>query len=67
VFKKCSLIQIEYFELRFEEIGGERQEEIMASTFLARQRWVKVERPPFLKLIEMFPPLKELGTPVIFI
>lgn len=51
-------------ELRFEEIGTERQEEIMLSTFLARQRWIKVERPPFLTLVEKFPPLKDLSTAV---
>jgi len=52
-------------QLRFEEIGSERQEEIMAATFINRQRWVKVERPPFLRLVEKFPPLKDLGTAVL--
>jgi hypothetical protein len=27
-------------ELRFEEIGTERHEEVMAATFINRQRWV---------------------------
>jgi hypothetical protein len=51
-------------ELRFDEIGAERTEEIMASTFLARQRWIKVERPPVLALFEKFPPMKEMGSAV---
>ncbi len=47
-------------ELRFHDIGVERQADIMEATFPSRQKWILKSRPTFSDVCGRFPPLNEL-------